>query len=246
MPKGIYNRTEEHCKNISKGLKGHLVSRETRKKIGKSAKEMDRSYMQTLEYKRKMSNVQRKVWATEKSRANRLKGIRRYWRKPSSFKKRSDASKKLWKDPDYRQKTCNSISKALIGRKNSTETCEKLKVAQFKRWQNEKYKKSQIQKILKGTRKRPTSLESTLLGIIDTYELPYKYVGNGSFLIGTKNPDFISTDKTKKCIEVHNFYHHPPGYRKERATYFLKYGWETAFVNENEIKDVEKVLLLIS
>ena len=39
MPKGVYIKSEQHRKNLSKSLKGHLVSNETRKKISKTMKE---------------------------------------------------------------------------------------------------------------------------------------------------------------------------------------------------------------
>lgn len=125
----------------------------------------------------------------------------------------------LWQKPEYRLKM--SKIHRLIGKK---------------KFKNKKYAQTKLSSMLKGLFKRPTSLEQEMDKIIQKNNLLYRYVGNGSFMIGYKNPDFIHLNK-KICIEVHNFYHHKNNYRKKRANYFKKFGWETVFVNEDEIKD---------
>ncbi len=110
-----------------------------------------------------------------------------------------------------------------------------------KRWQDTEYRERTIKNILKGTMKRPTSFEDVLLKIIKKYNLPYKYVGDGSFLIGYKNPDFININGDKVCIEVYNDYHHPSNYEEIRSKHFAKYGWKTRFVSEDNIDNEDYI-----
>ena len=48
----------------------------------------------------------------------------------------------------------------------------------------------------------PSSLEEKMLFIINTYKLPYKFVGNGKFFIENKCPDFINCNGQKIAVEV--------------------------------------------
>jgi hypothetical protein len=86
-------------------------------------------------------------------------------------------------------------------------------------------------------KKRQTSLERKFIKIIRKYDLPYKYVGNGSFLIGFKNPDFINTSGDKSCIEVANRFHHQGDWAINRREYFKKFGWNCAIIFEDEINE---------
>jgi very-short-patch-repair endonuclease len=63
--------------------------------------------------------------------------------------------------------------------------------------------------------------------IIKKYNLPFAYCGDGSLLIGYKNPDFYETNGKKICIEVANkvSFQHPEGWDRKRIEHFAKYGW---------------------
>jgi hypothetical protein len=112
-------------------------------------------------------------------------------------------------------------------------------------WSNKEYKDKTIRAILKGLIKRPTSLEKQMIDVIKRNNLPYKYVGDGSFLIGFKNPDFVNVNGEKKLIEVGNVFHHQNDYIEKRKSYFAKYGWKSYIfindiINENYILEVLK------
>jgi hypothetical protein len=96
----------------------------------------------------------------------------------------------------------------------------------IQQWQDPEYREETIKKSLKGLFKRPTTLEKQFIKLIEQYHLPYKYTGNGSFLIGFKNPDFVNINGAKICIEVANHYHHQGNWANERIAHFSKYGWE--------------------
>ena len=97
--------------------------------------------------------------------------------------------------------------------------------------------------------KRPTSLEKTFIGLIKKHNLPYKYVGDGAFLIGYKNPDFINVNGEKICIEVANMVeiHHGKDYEEQRIKHFAKYGWKClVFFCDNKCEFIESEKEILS
>ena len=94
-----------------------------------------------------------------------------------------------------------------------------------------------IRNILKGLNKRPTSFEQKIINLCSEFNLPYKYVGDGSVIICFRNPDFINTNGEKKLIETYFTKWHPPDYEKQRANIFAKYGYKTIFFNEGDLLD---------
>lgn len=106
-----------------------------------------------------------------------------------------------------------------------------------------------IKKALK--RRLPSSLEAKLQDIIDKHQLPYKFVGNGQFLIERKNPDFININGEKKAIEVYARRHKESlrnlsieEWKKGRKNIFAKYGWEIIFFNEVELTESNVLTVL--
>lgn len=113
-------------------------------------------------------------------------------------------------------------------------------------WKSEEQRQTAIRNALKGLRKRPTSLEKQMINLTKKYEMPYKYTGDGSFIIGFKNPDFVNINGDKICIEVANHYHHKDNWAVKRIAHFAKYGWKCyvffppekqRFLDETEIKE---------
>lgn len=102
-----------------------------------------------------------------------------------------------------------------------------------KLWQTKEYREKVIRNSLKALRKRPTSIEKEMIEIIQRHNLPYKYTGDGSFILGRKNPDFVNVNGEKIIIEVANSFHHPKDYEQKRRDYFANYGWKTLVFNAN-------------
>ncbi len=92
-------------------------------------------------------------------------------------------------------------------------------------------------------RRTPSSLEKKFQGIVDKHNLPYKYVGDGSFMIGRKNPDFINTNSEKIAVEVYaNFYkqldnRNVEKWKERRNKIFREYGWKVIYFNEVEVNE---------
>lgn len=103
-----------------------------------------------------------------------------------------------------------------------------VKEKQLLNWQDPELRELRIRRTLEGLLKRPTSLEQRLIKFFEDHQLPFQYVGDGSFLIGFKNPDFINTNGRKVAIEVSNafFHRNKPHWAEKRKAHFAKYGWD--------------------
>jgi len=101
-------------------------------------------------------------------------------------------------------------------------------------WQNPEYRERVIRNTLKGLFTRPTSLEQSLIKFFNSHNLPFAYVGDGSFLIGYKNPDFVNTNGKKVCIEVRNSFFSKPNWAEKRKAHFARYGWDCIIIETNK------------
>lgn len=95
------------------------------------------------------------------------------------------------------------------------------------------------------------SAKAKFQAIVDKYQLPYKFVGNGEFLIERKNPDFININGEKKAIEVYARRYKESlrnlsieKWKRERQAIFSKYGWEIIFFNEVELNESNVLTVL--
>jgi len=117
---------------------------------------------------------------------------------------------------------------SMYGRKHSERTrkliSEKIrkKIKEDKGYR-EKLQEAGIKGFIKAQRK-PSSHERRLISVIWKFNLPYKYTGDGSFLIGRLCPDFISTDGAKKVIEI---FSHP---------------WHTTLAKKSQVQSVREYI----
>lgn len=100
-------------------------------------------------------------------------------------------------------------------------------------------------------RRIPTSLENRFLEIVERNGLPYKYVGDGSFMVAGKNPDFININGAKIAVEVYaEFYKKLNGrdikaWRRDRKKLFQEYGWDLLFFSQKQVTEDHVVNVLM-
>ena len=135
----------------------------------------------------------------------------------------SERMKKLWRKKEYKERQI----KAHIG---------------LRAWnKGEKLSETHIRKIL--LKRIPSSLEEDFQKIISKHNLPYAYVGDGSFFIERHNPDFINIDGEKIAIEVYSEYYKLKNHKsieqwkRKRQKVFNKYGWILLFFDETQVKE---------
>lgn len=100
-------------------------------------------------------------------------------------------------------------------------------------------------------RRAMSGVESRVLHIIQKFSLPFRFVGNGDYFIGRKNPDFISTNNDKVVVEVFYRKHKDEfanggfeRWRGERLRVFSESGWRTVFIESHDVREDKVVLAL--
>lgn len=115
-----------------------------------------------------------------------------------------------------------------------------------KNWRDKSY----IQKVIDGLKPKPNKQEKKLIKIIKENKFPFKYVGDYKFWIEGRNPDFISTNTSKKIIEMFGDYWHKDSKwlkikeeKKEDGTikHYKKYGYKTLIIWESELKNLDRI-----
>jgi hypothetical protein len=123
---------------------------------------------------------------------------------------------------------------------------EKNRIASKKLWENPEFREKCITRSLKALfHNRPTSLEKSFIELIEQHHLPYKYVGDGSMLIGYKNPDFVNVNGIKKCIEVRPREMCPiwskcsaDEYERRQKEHYKKYGWDCLVIWKEDFNKI--------
>ena len=122
----------------------------------------------------------------------------------------------------------------MTGKHQTKEWCEK----------HSKFMKSQSAEFFKGClRKRGmSSLEKRVNDLIVKNSLPYKFVGDGKFMIEKKCPDFINTNGQKIAVEVFYRRHKEEfknmtfnEWQEQRNKLFARYGWKIIYIDGTRI-----------
>jgi len=105
-------------------------------------------------------------------------------------------------------------------------------------WQDSEY----VEKQKEARNIKPNKAELKLNDFLQKI-LPneYKYVGDFSFFIAGKCPDFINTNDQKKIIELFGDYYHKGDDGKDRMRLFKKYGYQTLIIWEHELNNAEEL-----
>ena len=94
------------------------------------------------------------------------------------------------------------------GSKKSEETRRRNSEATKRMWQNPEYQSKVRQEMIRANHIRPTRPEQRIIDIIQKYNLPFKYTGDGSLIIHGVNPDFVNCNGAKVVMEVFGDYWH--------------------------------------
>lgn len=115
------------------------------------------------------------------------------------------------------------------------------RVAKYSEKQKETKKNPEVLKRMLGFSK-PNYKELSLLDILNNiYPNEWKYVGDGSFIINGKNPDFINCNGKKLIIELFGEHWHKPEDENIRINIFKEYGYNTLIIWAKELKYIEKL-----
>jgi len=138
-------------------------------------------------------------------------------------RRKTTGIRKTLENPEYEQKRVRNLRVAL---------------------HNPEVQAKRIANMVKALHKRPTTPEQKLIDIITKYQLPFRYTGDGSFIIAGLNPDFVNINGLKVAIDVFGDYWH--GERANSLTYteqgrkvrFAEFGWNLVVLWESQIKEL--------
>ena len=141
------------------------------------------------------------------------------------------------KRPPFSVEHCRRISEGLTGRVIPLGVRKKIaKTTAIKSrllWKDPIY----AQKVVSSNGVRPNKKELLLLEILERlFPGCFEYVGDGSFWIGGKNPDFKRVDGKRQLIELNGDYWHRGENIRPRARHFAEYGYRVLFIWERELK----------
>lgn len=109
-------------------------------------------------------------------------------------------------------------------------------------WQNPVWAATRVQRIVAARHIKPNKAEVTLLKLLETlFPNQWKYVGDGAFVVGRLNPDFVNINGRKQIIELFGDYWHKPEEEERRRKVFAEYGFVTLIIWERDLGDVDVV-----
>lgn len=179
------------------------------------------------------SNCKKLFWTLPKKKKER-----RYCSKVC-YTNSQIGSRRISKKSEKICKTCKEIFSVYPYRKNNALFCSSLCFHTKRRWllKNDPNFLKQM-----GTKLEiPNKGEKFLELIIKKENLPYKFVGNGEFILAGKNPDFLNINGQKKIIELAGEHWHTPEQMGKRKELFESYGYKTLIIWYSELKNINLV-----
>ena len=142
----------------------------------------------------------------------------------------------------HTQETRRKISEFRMGRQDSADTKIKKSIAARLMWQDPAFRQQILMAQRQGRKIKINRVERRILNIIEREKLPYRFSGDGSFVLGGYNPDFVQVNGKKKVIEVFGDYWHTnkkvEWHRTElgRINVCMQFGFDCLILWQSEIK----------
>lgn len=228
-----YVRTKEHQEKLNLSLslwwklnKNNKKVKERNKKVSKKLKIYYKTHKSPFYGKHhKKESIERMKINVSKALTGRIVSTKTRQKLSKAHKGKLSCNKGKTYEEMY------GIDKALILRKEKAKSSRK---TALRLWKNPVYREKVIKNTLKSLRKRPTSYEQKIIDLCKEHDLPFNYVGDGKVLIDYANPDFLSKNP-KLIIETYTKWCHPINYEKIRAKRFIKFGYRTLFLGDNDL-----------
>jgi len=161
----------------------------------------------------------------KKSKSQKIAADSLLYKEKASKAQKAARSKDSWKE---KQGRAQRIAQ------NRSEVKAKKSFSQKNKWQDLEFCKKQTESRAIVPNKPETFLTNLLN---DLYPGEWKFVGDFSFMIGGKNPDFVNIDGQKKCIEHFGTHWHKGDNPQDRINLFKSYGWDCLIIWEHELKN---------
>ncbi len=240
---------KEHWKDpvyrerMSRALKGRTQSEETRIKISETLKRKYGSGEIVHPFKGKKHKEESRRNMSENS-PDRFGDKNPRWGKhctEETKRKIGEVMKKAWEDGSYDDVDWETLnSEKCLGRQMSKETRRLIGDKARERFNDPVYKDNLMRKVFAACRMKPNKPEQFLIALFKENNLPFKYVGDGSLIIGGKCPDF--SDGNGRLIEHYGNYWHKGEDPQDRIDFFKGFGFNTLVIWELELSNPSGVL----
>lgn len=121
-----------------------------------------------------------------------------------------------------------------LGTHHSVEARDKISEASKSHWRDSEY----VKKMWESQNRKPNLLEQDFGSVFPAL----KFVGDFSFMVGRKNPDFI-LPRTNVCVDVFGDYFHRPEEVHDRKKYFKELGYDLTIIWEHEWKEQREQII---
>lgn len=230
-----YSRTEEFKRENSKRMMGnkHLLgyvpTEETRRKLAVAGIGVSGKYQRAEEHRKAAADLHR---------GNRYRVGHRHSEETKSEMSRT----RKGRDNSKATVAAAEVNK---GRKFSEEHLRRKSIAQKKLWADPAYHKAASFRLASanGT-SRPNTKEIKIRALLDfLYPRKGRYTGDGSFIVGGKNPDFVlEINGEDLLIEMFGDYWHRGQDPQVRIDHFKPYGYRTLVIWEHELKHIPRLI----
>jgi hypothetical protein len=240
-------KSDEERQRISEANTGHVHSEEHKQRISVSCLEFFASEEGTLA-RQKMSDAHTGMVASEESRQRQSESLREFYASEEGQENRqrqADSIREFW-----------ATEEGILSKKRGSDS---LRAYYASEEGKVSLARGASRRLLKIAESNPSLFPYLSKGeryvhghLEESFPDQYEYTGNGSFHIGSKNPDFKHTSKMK-VIEFYgssNYHGHYLGEEEERSREFAEHGYEVLFIRGWEIdlkeRDFEKVVRLLN
>lgn len=130
---------------------------------------------------------------------------------------------------DIMSKSIKECWKDLVYAKRISDTAKKL-------WQDPEHAKKCLH------RRIPSYPEQIFIDLCKEF----RYVGNGTLIIGGKNPDFVCVTDEHKLIEIWGDYFHKGQNPQDRIDFFKSRGYDCIIIWASELKHLDSVMTKVN
>lgn len=244
--KGLTKETDERVakngRSISKSVKGHKVSKETREKISRSISIIQKGRKCKESTKKKISSTLLGHPVSCEIRRKIAIGVSKAW----------DS-----KTDEEKEKLKQKNREGNLGKKHKEETKEKIRLSVLDQWQTQREK--MLKSIHVGKKTKPNKFEKAFLMLCQKNEIDnVQYVGNGEFWItvpkkyqniqSAVNPDFIIEpfSESKAVIELMGLHWHSKSDIERRHNIYKKLNIHHLFITDkNFYKNTLSVMIKV-
>lgn len=138
--------------------------------------------------------------------------------------------------------TKTKIGRANKGRKRSPEQVAEMRGRSVALWQSPEWRDKVVRAQQVGRYVHPNKAEKAVLELLEQlYPGEWAFVGDGSLIVGGKNPDFANVNGKKALIELFGDYWHRGENPQDRIDLFARFGFKTLVIWELEMSSISRV-----